>query len=443
MLAVKTLYRGQSFRLGDDTLAELPVPDGLEMSPIPVRASQGGWELDARGAIGGALTLRGRPEDPFALARTGAPVPVMPGDFGLLQYGQFAIFFQYVTTPGNLPMFGNAEPLNWLAIFSSSVFHIGVLGLIRTLMTPPPIPKPIELTNPDELASRFGLKRAMIEEPPPPTPGEDKGGGQGVKDPGMRDKPDKGAKMPNPEGKLGVKGPHDRAEVPGEIRKGTHIGGLTEVLDGETGKEIKSTLKSIESVSGALSGLNSTNIVLGGGPGTGLKGTGSGGGGTAMGVPYGAGGLTTGLGSGGAGGPGSGGPGSGGSGGGSSGGNGSGTGGGNGPGEAKVTVSAGAAAAKGGLSPEQIRRVVIAHTGAVRACYESEAQKNPGLKGGMTLSWQIEPSGSVSSVSVASSSLGNPRVEGCVSRQVRSWRFPASDTPTTVGAFPFKFGVGG
>lgn len=437
---MRNLTRGQSFRLGDDALAELPIPDGLEMSPIPVRAAQGGWELDARGALGGTLTLRGRAEDPAALARTGAPVPVMPGDYGLLQYGQLAIFFQYVTSASSLPSLGGAEPLSWLAVFSSSVFHIGVLGLIRTLMTPPPIPKPIELTNPDELASRFGLKRAMIEEPPPPTPGADDKGGQGVKDPGNRDKPDKGAKMPNPEGKLGVKGPHDKAEVPGEVRKGTHIGGLTEVLDGETGKEIKSTLKSIESVSGALSGLNSTNIVLGGGPGTGLKGTGSGGGGTAMGVPYGAGGLTTGLGAGGAGGAGSGGGGAGGSGGGSSGGNGSGSG---APGEAKVSVTAGAAAAKGGLSPEQIRRVVIAHTGAVRACYETEAQKNPGLKGGMTLSWQIEPSGSVSGVSVAGSTLGNPRVEGCVSRQVKSWRFPASDSPTTVGAFPFKFGVGG
>jgi hypothetical protein len=437
---MRNLTRGQSFRLGDDALAELPIPDGLEMSPIPVRAAQGGWELDARGALGGTLTLRGRPEDPAALARTGAPVPVMPGDYGLLQYGQLAIFFQYVTAASSLPSLGGTEPLSWLAVFSSSVFHIGVLGLIRTLMTPPPIPKPIELTNPDELASRFGLKRAMIEEPPPPTPGADDKGGQGVKDPGNRDKPDKGAKMPNPEGKLGVKGPHDKAEVPGEVRKGTHIGGLTEVLDGETGKEIKSTLKSIESVSGALSGLNSTNIVLGGGPGTGLKGTGSGGGGTSMGVPYGAGGLTTGLGTGGAGGAGTGGNGTGGSGGGSSGGTGSGSG---APGEAKVSVTAGAAAAKGGLSPEQIRRVVIAHTGAVRACYETEAQKNPGLKGGMTLSWQIEPSGSVSGVSVAGSTLGNPRVEGCVSRQVKSWRFPASDSSTTVGAFPFKFGVGG
>jgi hypothetical protein len=234
--------------------------------------------------------------------------------------------------------------------------------------------------------------------------------------------------MPNPEGKLGVKGPHDKAEVPGEARRGAQLGGMAEVLDGETGKEIKSTLNSINNVAGALSGLNSTNVVLGGGPGTGLKGTGTGGGGVTMGVPYGAGGLTTG---GGGGGPG----GAGGGGGGGAGG------GGGGPNETKVNVGAGAAAARGGLTPDQIQRVVLSHKGAMRACYESELQKNPGLKGGVTFVWSIDPSGSVSGVSVASSSLGNPRAEGCMSRQIKSWRFPTSDSPTTVGGFPFKFGV--
>ncbi|WXB20332.1 AgmX/PglI C-terminal domain-containing protein [Pendulispora albinea] len=102
----------------------------------------------------------------------------------------------------------------------------------------------------------------------------------------------------------------------------------------------------------------------------------------------------------------------------------------------------GAVAAKGGLSPEQVRRVVVAHEGALRACYESEAQRNPNLRGGLTVSWQIEGSGSVTSASVASSTLDNARVEGCVVRQVRSWKFPTSDTSTNVN-YPFKFGVGG
>ncbi len=84
----------------------------------------------------------------------------------------------------------------------------------------------------------------------------------------------------------------------------------------------------------------------------------------------------------------------------------------------------------------------MGHIGAVRACYETEAQRNPGLKGGVTVQWSIDPTGNVTGASVASSTMSNPRVEGCVVRQVGKWRFPASDSPTTVAGFPFKFGVG-
>lgn len=452
VVALETLQRGESFTFGEGENDVLPIPDGIEMSQAPLRAAQGGWELDVRGAIGGLLTLRGRSEDPTALARTGAPVPVMPGDFGLIQYGQFGVFFQYTSQPIALSSFKGPEVLTMLAIFCSAILHLGVLGLVRTLMTPPPLSKPLELTNPEEYAARFGLKRAIVEPPPPPvTQGEEKGGGAGVKDPGAQDtKPQGGGKkIKGDEGKFGMKDKADHTQLTGDIKPTTHYGGLDEVLEGNTGKEIQNTLKSINTVSAALSGLNSSNVVLGSGSGTGLKGAGSGGGGTGAGVAFGSGTLDTGFGAGngggyGAGGGGPGGRGSGGNGkGGSGGGTGTGSGTGGGPGEAKVNASAGAGQSKGGLSQEQVRRVVMAHLGAVRACYESEAQRNPSLKGGVTVAWQIDPSGSVSSASVANSSLSNPRVEGCVVRQVKGWKFPTSETPTTVAGFPFKFGVGG
>jgi hypothetical protein len=454
VVGLKTLYRGQSFILGDHEEAVLPIPDGLEMSPTPIRAAQGGWELDARGSLGGLLTLRGRAEDPAAIARTGAPVPIMPGDFGLIQYGQFAIFFQYSSAPITLPWFRGPELLAVLSAFCSAILHIGGIMLLSILSTPLPLPKPPELESPEDLASRFKVKRAEIEQPAPVTQaGDDKTGGSGVKDPGAQDpKPQGGGKkIKGDEGKLGMNKSGDRTALSGEIKPTTHYGGLSEVLEGDTGKEMQNTLKSINTVSAALSGLNSKDVILGGGSGTGLKGGGSGGGGTGAGVAFGSGTLDTGFGAGtgggfgaGAGGPGGrgrGGNGAGGAGGGAGGG--TGPGGGAGPGEAKVNVGAGAAAAKGGLSPEQIRRVVMSHIGAVRACYESEAQRNPGLKGGVTVQWQIDPGGSVTSASVASTTLSNPRVEGCVVRQVQKWKFPTSDSSTTVGGFPFKFGIGG
>jgi TonB family protein len=371
----------------------------------------------------------------------------MPGDYGLIQYGQVSIFFQYTTQP--IPMSSRRAPelLVFLAALCSAILHIGGMGLLSTLSTPIPYPKPPELETPDDLARRFQMKRQDLD--PPPEPVVDKGD-TGVKDPGMQDKKEQGGgkKIKGDEGKLGFNNSNEKTQLSGETRPTTHYGGLSDVLEGDTGKEIQNTLKSINSVSAALGGLNQANIVLGGGSGTALKGGGSGGGGTGAGIAFGSGTLDTGFGAGNGGGfgTGNGGPGgrgTGGNGKGGSGGGGNGGGGGGGPGEAQVNAGAVATAGKGGLSAEQIRRVVMGHIGAVRACYESEAQRNPGLKGGVTIEWAIDPSGTVTRASVASSSMGNPRVEGCVVRQVQKWKFPASDSPTTVAGFPFKFGVGG
>ena len=40
-----------------------------------------------------------------------------------------------------------------------------------------------------------------------------------------------------------------------------------------------------------------------------------------------------------------------------------------------------------------VRPVVMPHQGGIQACYESEVQRNPGFRGGVTLAWQIEPGG--------------------------------------------------
>lgn len=453
VVGIRTLNRGESFELGGIDGKNMPVPDGIEMSTAPVRGGLSGWEIDARGAVGGLLRLRGRDEDPVAVARSGAPIPIVPGDFGILQYGLFGVFFQFTNPPAEMTggVLAGLELLTMLALFSSGVLHVGGFGLLRAVSNPPSIPKPLELTSPEEFAARFGLRRAIIEEPPPAPPADgDKAGGAGVKDPGAKDKKAQGGgqKIAGAEGKLGKEGPNDHAEIPGDIKPATHLGGLSEVLNSEAGDEIRKTLKTIDTVSTALGGLNSQNLVLGGGPGTSLKGGGAGGGGAGAGVAFGSGTLNTGWGAGNGGGFGSGnggpgGRGTGGSGrGGSGGGNGVGTGTGNG--EAKVGIGAGTPAAHGGLSAEQIRRVVLAHTGALRACYEGEAQRNPNLRGGVTVAWQIDPSGTVSgSPSIASTTLNNARVEGCVTRQVKGWHFPASDSPSVVTAYPFRFGVGG
>jgi hypothetical protein len=456
---------GQDCVLGEVPGALAAMPDGLDASAAPLRAVGGGWELDARGAISGSLMLRGRDENVPGLARAGAPVPVLPGDYGLIQYGLFSVFFQY-TTPASaleqkkrspwlrpLVLFWRMltdDPLVGLSLFSSIVFHLGLIGLLIINWTPDEYRLPPELVSPEDYAALFGLKRVLPEmEPVAPSNDDKNGGGKGVKDPGAKDpkKQGGGQKIVGKEGKAGLNGKEDHSELPGEIKPTTNYGGLSEAL-ADTGTDIKKTLSEIATVADALGGLNSNNIVLGSGPGTGLHGAGSGGGGTGAGVMFGSGTLNTGWGPGNGGGFGSGagGPGGRGSGGFGGGGNGNGTGGGNGngsgPGEHGLQGAAGGGASHGGLSPEQIRRVVMAHQGALRACYEMEAEKDPTLRGGLTAAWTIDPAGTVTSATIAGSTIHNPRVEGCVLRQVRTWHFPSSDGVSQVTAYPFSFGIG-
>jgi hypothetical protein len=453
IVGVKMLQRGQDCVLGEVSGALAAMPDGLGAPPVPLRAVTGSWELDARGAVSGQLVLRGREENLIALAKTGAPISVLPGDYGLVQYGQFSIFFQYTTAAQPIADRFSLEPLVALSIFSSVVFHLGIIGLLIVNWTPDVYPMPAELVSPEDYAARFGLQRPLEDMNPPPAPSPDKGGGgSGVKDPGAKDpkKQGGGRKIAGAEGKAGMNGKEDHTELQGEIKPVTNYGGLSEAL-ADTGTDIKRTLNQIQSVTEALGGLNSNNVVLGSGSGTGLKGAGGGGGGTGAGVMFGSGTMDTGWGPGngggfgsGAGGPGgrgSGGFGSGGTGGGTGGGNGSGNGSGNGPGEHGVAGAGGAGPVHGGLSAEQIRRVVFAHKGALQACYEIEAQKDPTLKGGVSVAWTIDASGAVTSAGLAGSSIHNPRVEGCVLRQVKNWHFPSSDG-VSQATFPFSFGIG-
>jgi hypothetical protein len=438
VLSVRHLLPGESIVMGDGPSATMVMPDGLIAAEVPLRAVGGSWEMDARGVTNGIVQLRGREEDPTRLA-TGA-LPLLPGDWGLLQYGSFSLFFQFTEPPPPLVQKLKREWLLGFAFASSMLMHVLLFSMVRSLTTPPPIPKPAELSNAEEIAARFGLKHVLTEEPPAPAETGARTAASGVKNPGASDtkKQGGGKKMADTEGKLGKNGKEDRTELPGEVRNG--LGGVTDVLASDTGEEIRHTLNTISTVAAALGGLNSQNIVLGTGSGTGLKGIGAGGGGIGAGVPFGSGTLNTGFGFGNGGGLGLG---NGGPGGAGRGGNGrGGTGQGAGTAERQVAVSSGAGTGSGGLSPEQIRRVVMAHLGALRACYESEADRNPNLRGGLTVQWQIAPEGVVSGASLANSSLGNARVEGCVIRQVRGWKFPSSPSVSSV-SWPFKFGLAG
>jgi hypothetical protein len=70
--------------------------------------------------------------------------------------------------------------------------------------------------------------------------------------------------------------------------------------------------------------------------------------------------------------------------------------------------------------------------GSFQACIDLD----PLAKGGLTVSFSISPDGSVSRATLASSSVKNPRIEGCMLRVFNRLKFPAADKPTN-GGYPF------
>ncbi|HEY6078353.1 MAG TPA: AgmX/PglI C-terminal domain-containing protein [Polyangiaceae bacterium] len=439
VLATDSLSPGRSLKVGDGEGAVVAKPDSASVSELPIRAVGNGWELDARGATGGEVYLRGRQEDPAGLGRVGAPIPIVAGDYGIVQYGNFGIFFQFTNA---VPAMKKRRRPDWgllLSFLFAAVAVGGGLALIWAITTPRGIPKPLELTSQAELMLQFNMKPEE-EAPPQTSKAEDKG--QGVKDPGAKDpKPQGGGKkVKGDEGKLGKNGEAKETHQPGEIRGG--LGGMAEALSSDVGDEVKKTLGTISSVAEALGGLRSDDIVLGAGSGTGLHGSGPAGGGTAEGgVPFGSGTLDTGWGPGRGGGfgSGSGGPGARGLAGAGKGGPGGGQGAGAGDGDGERKIAGKEATASGqGLTPAQISRVVMSRMGAFQACFEMASAQDPTLKGNVGIAFSVAPSGGVSAANITGSSLKNPRVEGCMLRTFQRLHFPTADKPTNA-SFPFAF----
>jgi TonB family protein len=101
-------------------------------------------------------------------------------------------------------------------------------------------------------------------------------------------------------------------------------------------------------------------------------------------------------------------------------------------------VRMGEAETVGGLSREQIRRVVRRNLPQVRACYEQTLVSRPDLEGRVSVQFIISPSGAVQSAAVAGSSVANTTMESCVAQAVRRWPFPATAGVTSV-TYPFMF----
>lgn len=107
--------------------------------------------------------------------------------------------------------------------------------------------------------------------------------------------------------------------------------------------------------------------------------------------------------------------------------------------EVKLDIAAGNVDEGGGLTREQVARVVRAHANAIKFCYEKELQRKPTLGGKIEAYWVIVPDGSVEKSKIAVTTMDDGAVEGCIARQVKQWVFPKSDGRTVVQSYPFLF----
>jgi len=99
----------------------------------------------------------------------------------------------------------------------------------------------------------------------------------------------------------------------------------------------------------------------------------------------------------------------------------------------------------GGLTAEEIDRVVKARAGVFRACYQKELNHTPGIGGKLIIHFKIGGDGVVQSGNTATASgstMHNDSVEQCVKSNVNRLKFPAKGGIANVN-YPFVFTQGG
>lgn len=111
--------------------------------------------------------------------------------------------------------------------------------------------------------------------------------------------------------------------------------------------------------------------------------------------------------------------------------------------EVKVGFAGGGTGDLDGLSMGEIDKVVRAKSGLLKACYQRELNRSPGIGGKLVVNFVIAADGTVKSsrVSPDKSTLRNAAVEACVKSQIARLKFPAKGGG--VVNYPFVFSQGG
>jgi len=91
-----------------------------------------------------------------------------------------------------------------------------------------------------------------------------------------------------------------------------------------------------------------------------------------------------------------------------------------------VKVDTGNAVVMGSIDKELIRKVIQEHAAQIRYCYEQELALNPRLQGKVSIKWIIQADGSATNPQVeeGATTLEDAKVQECMMSRITSWQFP-------------------
>ncbi|WP_242395885.1 adventurous gliding motility protein GltG [Anaeromyxobacter oryzisoli] len=95
-------------------------------------------------------------------------------------------------------------------------------------------------------------------------------------------------------------------------------------------------------------------------------------------------------------------------------------------GDRDVSIASGTAQVMGSIDRELVRKVIQDHAAQIRYCYEQQLAINPRLAGKVSIKWIINADGSATlpEVDRGSTTLEDSKVHECMMSRITSWQFP-------------------
>lgn len=105
------------------------------------------------------------------------------------------------------------------------------------------------------------------------------------------------------------------------------------------------------------------------------------------------------------------------------------------------SLKTGGTTVSGRLPPEVIQRIVRSHFGRFRLCYERGLQDDPGLRGKVSVSFEINRKGDTGKIS-STSDMKAPAVVACLERAFSTMSFPQPEAGVVRVTYPIAFAPG-